>query len=94
MSPGHRGLCLKGQILQENGENIIGQTEVTTGLILPLPKRFDLWLGRRVLSEQLQLVHLEPSDLLERNKFTDILCNIVETHNPVAGCPTLLSTVS
>lgn len=54
-----------------------GQAEVTTGLILPLPKHFDLALGHHILSEQFQLVHLDPRDHLERNKFNDILCYIV-----------------
>lgn len=57
----------------------------------PAPERFDLAISRHILSERLQLVHLEPRDLLERNKFTDILNNTVETHKPVAGCPTPLS---
>ena len=63
-----------------------GQTEVATELVLPLPQPLDLALGRHILSEQLQLVHLEPRHLLERNKIT--FCYKCDP-SPVAGLPTV-----
>ena len=63
-----------------------GQTEVATELVLSLPQPLDLALGRHVLSEQLQLVHLEPRHLLEKNKIK--FCYKCDP-SPVAGCPTV-----
>ena len=63
-----------------------GQAEVATELVLSLPQPLDLALGRHVLSEQLQLVHLEPRHLLETNKIK--FCYKCDP-SPVAGCPTV-----
>ena len=45
-----------------------GQAEVTTQLMFSLPQPLNLSLGSHILSEQLQLVHLQPSHLLGKIK--------------------------
>lgn len=42
------------------------QSHVTAELILLLPTPLDLALGRHILSKQLQLVNLDPRNLLKR----------------------------